>query len=129
MVSVSNAFHDSVRPRESGDPERPTRIRAIGPGFPLSRGRTGKGRGQGQKKEGTRSMPKAALSIAFSLAFAGVTVAHVDGAKAQSCTTMRKINVGVSSAPPNVVHTSPYVAKDLGFFAKYCIDANIVQFE
>jgi ABC-type nitrate/sulfonate/bicarbonate transport system substrate-binding protein len=42
---------------------------------------------------------------------------------------MRKINVGVSVAPPNVVHTAPYVAKALGFFAKHCIDANIVQFE
>jgi ABC-type nitrate/sulfonate/bicarbonate transport system substrate-binding protein len=27
------------------------------------------------------------------------------------------------------VHTSPYVAKELGYFAKYCIDANIIQFE
>ena len=43
--------------------------------------------------------------------------------------TMRKINIGVSVAPPNVVHTSPYVAKELGFFAKRCIDANIIQFE
>jgi len=42
---------------------------------------------------------------------------------------LRKINVGVSVAPPNVVHTSPYVAKALGYFAKRCIDANIVQFE
>jgi ABC-type nitrate/sulfonate/bicarbonate transport system substrate-binding protein len=42
---------------------------------------------------------------------------------------MRKINIGVSVAPPNVVHTSPYVAKALGYFAKRCIDANIVQFE
>jgi ABC-type nitrate/sulfonate/bicarbonate transport system substrate-binding protein len=42
---------------------------------------------------------------------------------------MRKINVGVSVAPPNVVHTSPYIAKALGFFAKRCIDASIVQFE
>ena len=42
---------------------------------------------------------------------------------------MRKINIGVSVAPPNVVHTSPYVAKELGFFAKRCIDATIVQFE
>jgi ABC-type nitrate/sulfonate/bicarbonate transport system substrate-binding protein len=48
---------------------------------------------------------------------------------APNCPTMRKINVGVSVAPPNVVHTSPYVAKALGFFAKRCIDANIVQFE
>jgi ABC-type nitrate/sulfonate/bicarbonate transport system substrate-binding protein len=46
-----------------------------------------------------------------------------------ACTAMRKINVGVSVAPPNVVHTSPYVAKELGFFAKRCIDANILQFE
>jgi ABC-type nitrate/sulfonate/bicarbonate transport system substrate-binding protein len=48
---------------------------------------------------------------------------------APNCPAMRKINIGVSVAPPNVVHTSPYVAKALGFFAKRCIDANIVQFE
>jgi ABC-type nitrate/sulfonate/bicarbonate transport system substrate-binding protein len=55
-----------------------------------------------------------------------------DAASAQTapnCSTMRKVNVGVSVAPPNVVHTSPYVAKALGYFAKRCIDANIVQFE
>jgi NitT/TauT family transport system substrate-binding protein len=52
-----------------------------------------------------------------------------DEAAAQSCSAMRKINVGVSVAPPNVVHTSPYVAKALGFFAKRCIDVNIIQFE
>lgn len=46
-----------------------------------------------------------------------------------NCPSMRKINVGVSVAPPNVVHTTPYVAKALGLFAKRCIDANIVQFE
>jgi NitT/TauT family transport system substrate-binding protein len=50
-------------------------------------------------------------------------------AAAQTCPAMRKINIGVSVAPPNVVHTSPYVAKALGYFAKRCIDANIVQFE
>ena len=48
---------------------------------------------------------------------------------APNCPTMRKINVGVSVAPPNVVHTSPYVAKALGLFAKRCIDANVIQFE
>jgi NitT/TauT family transport system substrate-binding protein len=48
---------------------------------------------------------------------------------APNCPALRKINVGVSVSPPNVVHTSPYVAKALGFFAKRCIDANIVQFE
>src|SRR5712672_1211080 len=50
-------------------------------------------------------------------------------AVAQSCGAMRKINIGVSVAPPNVVHTSPYVAKELSFFAKRCIDANVIQFE
>ena len=62
-----------------------------------------------------------------------VCVALIDAgahdAAAQTCPTMRKINVGVSVAPPNVVHTTPYVAKALGLFAKRCIDANIIQFE
>jgi len=44
------------------------------------------------------------------------------------CATMRKIDVGIAVSPPNVVHTSPYVAKALGYFAKRCIDANIVEF-
>src|SRR5258708_32905177 len=49
---------------------------------------------------------------------------------AQTCTgPLRKINVGVAVAPPNVVHTAPYIAKALGFFAKRCIDANIIQFD
>jgi NitT/TauT family transport system substrate-binding protein len=64
------------------------------------------------------------------LGIAGFTVvAMAQPAAAQSCPTMRKIDIGVSVAPPNVVHTSPYVAKDLGFFAKRCIDANVIQFE
>jgi NitT/TauT family transport system substrate-binding protein len=54
------------------------------------------------------------------------------GAQAQTgapCAAMRKINIGVSVSPPNVVHTTPYVAKELGLFAKHCIDANIIQFD
>jgi ABC-type nitrate/sulfonate/bicarbonate transport system substrate-binding protein len=61
-----------------------------------------------------------------------VLVGDQSAASAQSappCTTMRKINIGVSVSPPNVVHTAPYVAKELGFFAKRCIDANIIQFD
>jgi len=50
-------------------------------------------------------------------------------AAAADCKVMRKINVGVSVTPPNVVHTTPFVAKELGLFAKYCIDATIIQFE
>lgn len=48
---------------------------------------------------------------------------------ATACQTPRKISIGVSTAPPNVVHTPPYVAKELGFFAKRCIDAEIVEFD
>ena len=72
------------------------------------------------------------MSIArrsIAAAAAARRLALADDAAAQNCPTMRKINVGVSVAPPNVVHTSPYVAKELGFFAKRCIDANIIQFE
>ena len=47
----------------------------------------------------------------------------------QPCPAPRKVNVGVAVAPPNVVHTAPYVAKVLGFFAKHCVDANIIQFD
>src|SRR5712691_5714046 len=66
-------------------------------------------------------------AITLTVLFAAINDAAAQSAHA--CTTMRKINVGVSVSPPNVVHTSPYVAKELGFFAKRCIDATIVQFE
>src|SRR5512132_2102140 len=60
------------------------------------------------------------------VALAALALAIVDaasrGAGAQSCSAMRKINIGVSVAPPNV-------AKELGFFAKRCIEPNIIQFE
>src|SRR5256886_7186775 len=67
----------------------------------------------------------------IALAAGGVAIADAAtrGAAAQTCSAMRKINIGVSVAPPNVVHTSPYVAKELGFFAKRCIEPNIIQFE
>ena len=69
---------------------------------------------------------------AFTIAAAGLLAALTFEASAQTapnCPAMRKINIGVSVAPPNVVHTSPYVAKALGYFEKRCIDATIVQFE
>src|SRR6185312_5407284 len=48
----------------------------------------------------------------------------------QSCPGgLRKVTIGISVAPPNVIHTAPYVAKALGLFAKHCIDPNIVEFE
>ena len=67
--------------------------------------------------------------VALSALGLGLADAASRGAAAQSCSTMRKINIGVSVAPPNVVHTSPYVAKELGFFAKRCIEPAIIQFE
>ena len=65
------------------------------------------------------------------LVLGGCVLAADAGLSAASaaCATMRKINIGVSVAPPNVVHTAPYVAKELGYFEKHCIDATIIQFE
>ena len=61
---------------------------------------------------------------------AGLALAAQDAvAQTPNCPTMRKINIGVSVAPPNVVHTAPYIAKALGYFEKRCIDANVIQFE
>jgi NitT/TauT family transport system substrate-binding protein len=69
------------------------------------------------------------LLMLVCMAAAALAAATAAAAQGGGCPTMRKINVGVSVAPPNVVHTSPYVAKALGLFAKRCIDANIIQFE
>src|SRR5947208_5815700 len=60
---------------------------------------------------------------------AAIVLAIASPASAQNCPTIRKINVGVAVAPPNVVHAAPYVAKALGFFAKHCVDADIIQFD
>jgi NitT/TauT family transport system substrate-binding protein len=46
-----------------------------------------------------------------------------------ACKDMRKVKLGVPVSPPNVVHTPPFVARALGIFASYCIDAEIVEFE
>src|SRR5512142_2970952 len=61
---------------------------------------------------------------------AGTGVPQSVAQTAPNCSgPLRKVNIGVSVAPPNVVHTAPYVAKDLGYFAKRCIDVNIIQFD
>lgn len=46
-----------------------------------------------------------------------------------ACKEMRKVKLGVSVSPPNVVHTPPFVARALGIFASRCIEAEIIQFE
>lgn len=68
---------------------------------------------------------------AFALAavFAGALPAVAADAPGGCTGPLRKINIGVAVSPPNVVHTTPYVAKALGYFAKRCIDATIVQFD
>ena len=69
-------------------------------------------------------------AIAAGLFFAGLGAAPSPAQTAPNCTgPLRKVNVGVAVAPPNVVHTAPYVAKALGYFAKRCIDVNIIQFD
>jgi len=73
---------------------------------------------------------RANLTVGVAAVLVAITLGeHASAQPAPNCPTMRKINIGVSVAPPNVVHTSPYVAKALGLFAKRCIDANIIQFE
>src|SRR5580658_3871596 len=52
-----------------------------------------------------------------------------EAAAQANCAAMRRIDIGISVAPPNVVHTSPYVALELGYFTRHCIDANIIQFD
>jgi ABC-type nitrate/sulfonate/bicarbonate transport system substrate-binding protein len=73
-----------------------------------------------------------ALIVAFLFvlisAIAGPSRYSVAQAQQNCPGGLRKINVGVSVSPPNVVHTAPYVAKALGYFAKHCVDANIVEF-
>jgi NitT/TauT family transport system substrate-binding protein len=75
-------------------------------------------------------MPKHSCLLALlPFAACALPASEALAQNAPNCSTMRKINIGVSVAPPNVVHTAPYIAKELGFFAKRCIDANIIQFE
>jgi ABC-type nitrate/sulfonate/bicarbonate transport system substrate-binding protein len=79
-------------------------------------------------KQREETMPLRSTPLFCVLAIA-IMATSASAQPAPNCPTMRKINIGVSVAPPNVVHTSPYVAKELGLFAKRCIDANIIQFE
>ena len=66
------------------------------------------------------------LAIAVAIA---LDAALLPSASAHNCAVLRKIDVCVAVAPPNVVHTAAYVAKELGIFARHCIDANIIQFD
>ena len=72
---------------------------------------------------------RAAVGLAAAVS-ASLLAMSAAGAAESTCNgPPRKVNVGVSVSPPNVVHTAVYVAKELGIFAKHCIDANIIQFD
>src|SRR4051794_11215863 len=77
-----------------------------------------------ERKDTGGFMRLLAIAVAICL-----SPALLSSASAQNCPIMRKINVGVAVAPPNVVHTAPYVAKALRLFAKHCVDATIIQFD
>src|SRR3984893_12616179 len=77
----------------------------------------------------SRSLRPAWQAMAIA-ALALAAEAAPQPAAAQTCAgPLRQIHVGVSVSPPNVVHTAAYLAKELGIFAKHCIDANIIQFD
>ena len=83
------------------------------------------------KTLGGRCVFASRIALACFLALTWI-VSNVDTAAAQAkapCKEMRKVKLGVSVSPPNVVHTPVYVAKTLGIFAGHCIEAEIVEFE
>ena len=83
------------------------------------------------KTLGGRCVFASRIALACFLALTWI-VSNVDTAAAQAkapCKEMRKVKLGVSVSPPNVVHTPVYVAKTLGMFASHCIEAEIVEFE
>src|SRR2546427_9654830 len=69
------------------------------------------------------------IALAISLVCSAVLYSDAPAAAQGKCKEMRKVKLGVSVTPPNVVHTPVYVARGLGLFANRCIDAEIVEFE
>src|SRR5882672_528142 len=71
------------------------------------------------------------VALTMIVALIGV-ITDAGSAAAQAkapCKEMRKVKLGVSVSPPNVVHTPIYVARALGIFAQHCIEVEIVEFE
>ena len=80
-----------------------------------------------------RPCTQKALKTALISSAAAVALAAVGGAAAlaqdSKCEKMLPINISIAVVPPNAVHTTPHVAKALGLFEKYCIDATLMHFE
>jgi ABC-type nitrate/sulfonate/bicarbonate transport system substrate-binding protein len=75
-------------------------------------------------------LPGRAAFMLFAALFWIISGAGPAAAQTKApCKEMRKVKFGISVSPPNVVHTPIYVARELGIFAKHCIDAEIVEFE
>lgn len=75
-------------------------------------------------------MKQFVMVLLGSAAFAALSPFSAEAQDAPAkCAEMREINIGVAVTPPNVVHTTPYVARDLGYFAARCIEANLLEFE
>jgi ABC-type nitrate/sulfonate/bicarbonate transport system substrate-binding protein len=76
------------------------------------------------------TMRNAKQSVSVAALACALVLGRGAAATAADCPNgLRDLRIGVSVVPPNVVHTTPYVAKDLGIFEKYCIAATIVAFE
>ena len=75
------------------------------------------------------STGRVAISVILALLCTAVSTDPVLAQAKPPCKEMRKIKIGVSVSPPNVVHTPVYVARTLGIFASHCIEAEIVEFE
>src|SRR5438093_12622352 len=69
------------------------------------------------------------IALAISLVCSAVLYSDAPAAAQGKCKEMRKVKLGVSVSPPNVVHTPVYVARALGIFAQHCIEVEIVEFE
>src|SRR5437762_13923935 len=69
------------------------------------------------------------IALAISLVCSAVLYSDDPAAAQGKCKEMRKVKLGVSGSPPNVVHTLVYVARALGIFAGHCIDPEIIEFE
>jgi ABC-type nitrate/sulfonate/bicarbonate transport system substrate-binding protein len=65
------------------------------------------------------------LFVLVALILAGLAAWSVPGAAQQPV----KIKFGMPTTPPNVVHITPWVAKDQGFFAEEGLDVEIPTFE
>src|SRR6185295_9459899 len=76
----------------------------------------------------TMNYAKAALWACLTAAIT-LAVCASGFAAEPACKEMRKVKLGVSVSPPNVVHTPVFVARALGIFTRHCIDAEILEFE